>query len=75
MNSLLALVAIVSVADEKLVFWARRDRELKFTAAGWKHDCHGRWYRDGNAELTSMKKIQIFILHDERADHVKSSAA
>ncbi|MBA0712035.1 hypothetical protein Golax_011160 [Gossypium laxum] len=30
-----------------------RERELKFTSAGWKRDCHGKWLN-----LTRMKKIQ-----------------
>lgn len=31
-----------------------RERELKFTAAGWKRDCHGHglWFRDENVNLT-----------------------
>lgn len=29
----------------------RRERELKFTAAGWKRDCHGKWYKDPNVSL------------------------
>ncbi|KAK9074024.1 hypothetical protein SSX86_006619 [Deinandra increscens subsp. villosa] len=31
----------------------RRERELKFTAAGWKRDCHGGWFRDENVEFDS----------------------
>ncbi|XP_024959994.1 sodium channel modifier 1-like isoform X2 [Cynara cardunculus var. scolymus] len=26
----------------------RRERELRFTSAGWKRDCHGGWFRDEN---------------------------
>lgn len=29
----------------------RRERELKFTAAGWKLDCNGKWFRDENVSL------------------------
>lgn len=29
------------------------ERELKFTAAGWKRDGHGRWFKDENAEFDS----------------------
>ncbi|KAK4258739.1 hypothetical protein QN277_005154 [Acacia crassicarpa] len=36
-----------------LDFRERRERELKFTAAGWKRDGHGKWYRDENAEFDS----------------------
>ncbi|POO03078.1 Sodium channel modifier [Trema orientale] len=31
----------------------RRERELKFMAAGWKRDCHGKWYKDENVEFDS----------------------
>nr|GMD09901.1 sodium channel modifier 1-like [Ipomoea batatas] len=31
----------------------RHERELKFTAAGWKRDCHGRWFKDENVEFDS----------------------
>ncbi|KAL5982397.1 hypothetical protein ACLOJK_016468 [Asimina triloba] len=32
---------------------ARRERELKFTSAGWKRDCRGKWFRDENVEFDS----------------------
>nr|XP_043629564.1 sodium channel modifier 1-like [Erigeron canadensis] len=31
----------------------RRERELKFTAAGWKRNCNGGWFRDENVEFDS----------------------
>ncbi|XP_055808603.1 uncharacterized protein LOC129877144 [Solanum dulcamara] len=31
----------------------RRERELKFTSAGWKRDGHGRWFKDENVEFDS----------------------
>ncbi|KAL6661271.1 hypothetical protein ACP70R_000655 [Stipagrostis hirtigluma subsp. patula] len=31
----------------------RHEQELRFTASGWKRDCHGRWYRDENVEFDS----------------------
>ncbi|KAG8047444.1 hypothetical protein GUJ93_ZPchr0008g12773 [Zizania palustris] len=31
----------------------RQEQELRFTASGWKRDCHGRWYRDENVEFDS----------------------
>lgn len=34
----------------------RRERELKFTAAGWKRDGHGRWFKDEN--------VSSFMNHD-----------
>ncbi|KAB5541361.1 hypothetical protein DKX38_014335 [Salix brachista] len=39
--------------QQHLDFRERRERELKFTEAGWKHDCHGRWFRDENVEFDS----------------------
>lgn len=27
------------------------EMELKFTAAGWRRDCHGRWFKDENVSL------------------------
>ena len=39
------------VAGPHLEFQERRERELKFTAAGWKRDCHGKWFRDENVRL------------------------
>ncbi|CAH9081809.1 unnamed protein product [Cuscuta europaea] len=29
----------------------RHERELKFTAAGWKRDAHGRWFKDENVSI------------------------
>ncbi|WMV51274.1 hypothetical protein MTR67_044659 [Solanum verrucosum] len=31
----------------------RRERELKFTSAGWKRDGHGKWFKDENVEFDS----------------------
>ncbi|XP_010999990.1 PREDICTED: sodium channel modifier 1-like [Populus euphratica] len=39
--------------QQHLDFRERRERELKFTEAGWKRDCHGRWFRDENVEFDS----------------------
>ncbi|KAK4345379.1 hypothetical protein RND71_035555 [Anisodus tanguticus] len=33
--------------------WELRERELKFTSAGWKRDGHGRWFKDENVEFDS----------------------
>ncbi|KAJ0984730.1 hypothetical protein J5N97_003086 [Dioscorea zingiberensis] len=30
-----------------------REKELKFTEAGWKRDGHGKWYKDENVEFDS----------------------
>ncbi|KAK9109133.1 hypothetical protein Sjap_017193 [Stephania japonica] len=42
-----------ALADQLLDFRKRREKELKFTAAGWKRDGHGKWYRDENVEFDS----------------------
>ena len=39
------------VVQPHLDFRGHRERELKFTAAGWKHDCQGKWFRDENVSL------------------------
>ncbi|XP_043709216.1 sodium channel modifier 1-like [Telopea speciosissima] len=41
------------LVQQQLDFRERRERELKFTAAGWKRDCYGRWFRDENVEFDS----------------------
>ncbi|KAK4563033.1 hypothetical protein RGQ29_005502 [Quercus rubra] len=41
------------VVQPHLDFRGHRERELKFTAAGWKHDCQGKWFRDENVEFDS----------------------
>jgi hypothetical protein len=57
------------IASEKMLvqqhldFRERRERELKFTEAGWKRDCHGRWFRDENVSiLFLMKHFDILLL-------------
>uniref|UniRef100_A0A2P2IJM9 Sodium channel modifier 1 n=1 Tax=Rhizophora mucronata TaxID=61149 RepID=A0A2P2IJM9_RHIMU len=42
-----------SFAVQHLDFQERRKRELKFIEAGWKRDCHGRWFKDENVEFDS----------------------
>lgn len=39
------------VDQKQLDYRALRERELKFTAAGWKRDCHGGWFRDENVSF------------------------
>lgn len=39
------------VLQQHLDFRERREKELKFTAAGWKRDGHGKWYRDENVSI------------------------
>ena len=48
-SSCLAIQATDNVVVQShLDFRERRERELKFIAAGWKHDCQGKWFRDEN---------------------------
>ncbi|OWM83749.1 sodium channel modifier 1-like [Punica granatum] len=43
-----------AVEQQQLVdFRECRERELKFTSAGWKRDGNGRWYKDENVEFDS----------------------
>lgn len=42
---------VVKQQQQHLDLQERRERELKFTAAGWKRDGHGKWFRDKNASL------------------------
>lgn len=37
----------------------RHERELKFTAAGWKRDCHGKWYKDENVSISFKPKFNV----------------
>ncbi|KAL3730572.1 hypothetical protein ACJRO7_027572 [Eucalyptus globulus] len=41
------------VVQQQLSMRERRERELKFTSAGWKRDCNGRWFKDENVEFDS----------------------
>ncbi|KAF5448694.1 hypothetical protein F2P56_029201 [Juglans regia] len=43
----------VIAQQQHLDLQERREMELKFTAAGWKRDCHGKWFRDENVEFDS----------------------
>lgn len=44
-------VSTVIAGQEEFNLRERRERELKFTAAGWKRDCHGRWFKDENVRF------------------------
>ncbi|GER42215.1 sodium channel modifier 1 [Striga asiatica] len=48
----------------KLDYREQVERELKFTAAGWKRDCHGRWFKDENAEFDSDEEDPNLVLND-----------
>lgn len=52
-SSSLEVIAEKMLVQQHLDFRERRERELKFTEAGWKRDCHGRWFRDENVEFDS----------------------
>ncbi|KAL6963963.1 hypothetical protein U1Q18_034968 [Sarracenia purpurea var. burkii] len=52
-SSLTVEVADTFVAQQQSDLQKRQERELKFTAAGWKRDCHGKWFRDENVEFDS----------------------
>ncbi|KAK3123676.1 hypothetical protein QOZ80_8AG0634470 [Eleusine coracana subsp. coracana] len=41
------------VSEWQTDFQKRQEQELRFTASGWKWDCHGKWYRDENVEFDS----------------------
>ncbi|TVU05531.1 hypothetical protein EJB05_48697, partial [Eragrostis curvula] len=41
------------VSEWQSDFQKRQEQELRFTASGWKRDCHGKWYRDENVEFDS----------------------
>ncbi|KAI3446025.1 hypothetical protein Pfo_002690 [Paulownia fortunei] len=49
---------------QPLDYRERQERELKFTAAGWKRDCHGRWFKDENAEFDSDEEDPNIVLND-----------
>ncbi|KAL0365438.1 UNVERIFIED_CONTAM: Sodium channel modifier 1, partial [Sesamum angustifolium] len=42
----------------------RQERELKFTAAGWKRDSHGRWFKDENVEFDSDEEDPNIVLNN-----------
>ncbi|XVE66878.1 hypothetical protein DITRI_Ditri08aG0115200 [Diplodiscus trichospermus] len=52
----------VKLLQKPLDFQERRERELKFTSAGWKRDCHGKWYKDENVEFDSDEEDPNFSL-------------
>ena len=52
-HSFLANETSVKLLEKPLDFQERRERELKFTSAGWKRDCHGKWYKDENVSFFS----------------------
>ncbi|XP_057787436.1 uncharacterized protein LOC131004719 isoform X2 [Salvia miltiorrhiza] len=49
---------------QPLNYRLRQERELKFTAAGWKRDCHGRWFKDENVEFDSDEEDPNIVLNE-----------
>ncbi|KAJ3704976.1 hypothetical protein LUZ61_008681 [Rhynchospora tenuis] len=45
--------AVSNDSNSSISSHERRQKELKFIAAGWKRDCHGKWFRDENVEFDS----------------------
>lgn len=46
------------VSQQQLDYKERKEKELKFTAAGWKRDGFGGWYKDESVSLL----FQTFVL-------------
>lgn len=44
----------VIIQQHLLQIREHRERELKFTSAGWKRDGNGRWFKDENVSLFLM---------------------
>jgi hypothetical protein len=42
---------VVGQQQQHLDLRERQERELKFTATGWKRDGHGKWFRDENVSM------------------------
>ncbi|XP_047983442.1 sodium channel modifier 1-like [Salvia hispanica] len=49
---------------QPLNYRLRQERELKFTAAGWIRDCHGRWFKDENVEFDSDEEDPNIVLNE-----------
>lgn len=49
----ITLVDSIVILDWNAELQKRREKELQFTAAGWKRDGHGKWYKDENVEFDS----------------------
>ncbi|KAK6135685.1 hypothetical protein DH2020_030562 [Rehmannia glutinosa] len=54
----------VVVEVQPVDYRERVEKELKFTAAGWKRDCHGRWLKDENVEFDSDEEDPNVVLND-----------
>ncbi|KAK3024530.1 hypothetical protein RJ639_043722 [Escallonia herrerae] len=58
------------VVQQQLDIQERRERELKFTEAGWKRDCHGGWFRDENVEFDSDEEDPNVTFMISKKNHV-----
>lgn len=55
---------VVREAHQPWNYRVSQERELKFTAAGWKRDCHGRWFKDENVEFDSDEEDPNIVLNE-----------
>lgn len=56
-SDLIGVVREVPPLDYRL----RRERELKFTAAGWRRDGHGRWFKDENVSSFILPGFEFLL--------------
>ncbi|KAL6514271.1 hypothetical protein OROHE_019258 [Orobanche hederae] len=49
---------------EKVNYRERLEKELKFTAAGWKRDGHGKWFKDESVEFDSDEEDPNIVLNE-----------
>ncbi|XP_017220231.2 uncharacterized protein LOC108197194 [Daucus carota subsp. sativus] len=52
-NAIGQVVADKRLPQQQLDYKERKEKELKFTAAGWKRDGFGGWYKDESVEFDS----------------------
>ncbi|KAK3025627.1 hypothetical protein RJ639_042125 [Escallonia herrerae] len=63
-------VSAEEVVQQQLDIQERRERELTFTEAGWKRDCHGGWFRDENVEFDSDEEDPNVTFMISQKNHV-----
>ncbi|KAL3843938.1 hypothetical protein ACJIZ3_001341 [Penstemon smallii] len=59
------------VVLQSLDYRERLEKELKFTASGWKRDCHGKWFKDENVEFDSDEEDPNIVLNEALLDSRK----
>lgn len=47
-------------------FYKLREKELKFTAAGWKRDGNGKWYKDENVSYLQFVHLILFLVSADK---------